>query len=331
MTQKIRWGVLSTANIGEFQVIPAIQQSRNSIVTAVASRDLERAKAFASRLNIAKAYGSYPELLADPDIDAVYIPLPNDQHFTWGMRCADAGKPLLCEKPLTLNATEAQQLADAFAKRGLPLAEAFMYRFHPQTEQVKTMIQSGAVGDLRLVQATFNFVIGNEDNIRLQKGMGGGALYDIGCYCLNAMRYMTGEEPAHIEADANFGAQSQVDESLVGIVRFPSGVLGHFDCSFRSHFTQTYEIRGTKERILVESAFRPDVVNEVLIRRWGADGSYEQIKVDNPNQYTLMVEDFADALLNKRSPRFPIQDSIANMRAIDHVLAAAHRHHPNKG
>lgn len=333
MDKKIRWGIISTARIGEGQVIPAIQQSRNGVVAAVASRDLEKGKAFAARCNIPKVYGSYEELIADPEIDAIYNPLPNGLHGKWSIKCAEGGKHVLCEKPLANDAAEAQTMADAFKKRRLLLAEAFMYRFHPQTQLVKQLVDAGGVGQIHLMAASFSFSIDSEDDVRLNRALVGGALMDVGCYCVNVIRYMLGEEPVDVSAFADFGQRSGVDERLVGLLRFPGGALAHFDCSLRTHFTQTYEIRGTHGRIFVEKAyvpFRPDPDEDIIIRHWkSAPGieqhQYEEIKVEKPNQYTLMAEDFADALLNNRPPRFPIEDSIAQMQAIDRLYAAAGR------
>jgi D-xylose 1-dehydrogenase (NADP+, D-xylono-1,5-lactone-forming) len=333
MDKKIRWGVISTARIGEDQVIPAIQQSHNGVVAAVASRDLAKGKAFAARCNIPQVYGSYEELINAPDIDAIYNPLPNGLHGVWSIQCALGGKHVLCEKPLANNAGEARQMAEAFNARGLLLAEGFMYRFHPQTQKVKQMIEAGAVGEIHLAHASFSFSIDSEDDVRLNRELEGGALMDVGCYCVNVLRYMLGEEPTDVQAMADFGERSGVDEKLIGLMRFPGGALAHFDCSLRTHFTQTYDIRGSEGRIFVEKAyvpFRPDADAPISIRYWSSKpGSekhgYEEIEVARPNQYTLMAEDFADAILNKRPPRFSVEDGIAQMRAIDMLYAAAGR------
>ena len=327
MDKKIRWGIISTARIGEGSVIPSIHNASNSEVVAVASRDLEKAKAFASRNGIPKAYASYEELIADPDIDAIYNPLPNSLHREWSIRCAEGGKHVLCEKPLAGNAQDAQSMVDAFNQRNLLLAEAFMYRFHPQTQTVKQMLEDDAIGKIVLVQASFSFVIGDENDVRLDKDLEGGSLLDVGCYCVNVTRYLLGEEPIEVKAMANM---ADVDETLVGLMRFPSGALAHFDCSFRAHMTQTVEIRGTHGRIFVEKAyvpFRPDPDADVIIRYWSSKPpvekhTYEEIKVPKPDQYQLMVEDFADAILNNRPPKFSIEDSVAQMRAIDILYAA---------
>ncbi|MCB9450922.1 MAG: Gfo/Idh/MocA family oxidoreductase [Anaerolineaceae bacterium] len=322
MTDPIRWGILSTANIGRKRVIPAMKLARNGVVAAVASRSLDKAEAFAASNGIPKAYGSYEELLADPEIDAIYNPLPNSEHATWSIACAEAGKPTLCEKPLASDAADAQRMVDAFNERGVPFAEAFMYRFHPQTTRVKELVDSGAVGEVTTMQASFSFPITSEANIRLNSSLAGGALMDVGCYCVNVMRLMTGEEPVDVTARAQFGEPSGVDETLAGILVFPSGVIGHFDCGLRSYRTPNYEIRGTEGRILVESGFVMEPNEQPVIRHWhGSD--YQEIVMPAVNHYTLMAEDFADALLNDRPPRFPGQDGVENMHVIDRLLAAA--------
>lgn len=324
--KKIRWGILSTANIGRRRVIPAMQLTHNGEVAAVASRNLEQAQAFARELNIPKAYGSYEELINDPDIDAIYNPLPNSLHAEWSIKCAQAGKPTLCEKPLASNTQEAQEIVDAFASRGVLFAEAFMYRFHPQTVKVKELITGGAIGDVRTMMSAFTFNISREDNIRLSQALAGGGLMDVGCYCLNVIRLMVGEEPAEVRAFANIGAQSHVDETLTGILRFPSGVLAHFDCGLRSQHHHMYEIRGSKGRILVEEGFTMPPDRATKIRMWQSDGAggdhYTEIPIDAANSYVLMAEDFADALINNRPPRYAPQDAVSNMKVIDGLLAS---------
>ncbi len=321
MADMIRWGVLSTANIGRNRVIPAIQQSQNGRVTAVASRTMEKARAFADETGIPTAYGSYEELIASPEIDAIYIPVPNSEHAQWSFRCAEAGKPTLCEKPLASNALEAQRMVDAFKARGVLFAEAFMYRFHPQTVRVKQMIADGMIGELRVMQAAFNFVARHENDIRLNKALVGGSLMDVGCYCINMMRLMSGSEPSEVHALARIGATSQVDESLSAVMKFPNEVLGHFDSSLRTSFAHTYEIRGTRGRISVEQGFVMPKDAETKIRFWH-DDSYEEISIPPANSYTLMAEDFAAALIEGRPPRYAPEDGVANMRVIDLLNAS---------
>jgi D-xylose 1-dehydrogenase (NADP+, D-xylono-1,5-lactone-forming) len=322
MSEKIRWGILSTASIGYRRVVPAIQQSRNGVVTAVASRDLAKAKQFAADRNIPKAYGNYEELIADPDIDAIYNPLPNSEHAVWSIKCAEAGKATLCEKPLASDTAEARIMVDAFVSRGVPFTEGFMYRFHPQTVKVEQLIEDGAIGDINVMQATFTFTIRDAGNIRLSKALAGGSLMDVGCYCVNVMRFMTGEEPTSARAIAEMGVQTGVDEKFNGILQFPSGATGHFDSGLHSFRTHTYEIRGAKGRIYVGEGFVAEPYTEPVIQLW-QEGAYHQIKITPVNQYTLMAEDFADALLNNRPPRYAPQDGVNTMKAIDMLKAAA--------
>ncbi len=321
MTNPVRWGILSTASIGEKRVIPAIRKSSNGIVAAVASRTPEQAQAFAAPLQIPVAYGTYEDLIAAPDIDAIYIPVPNSEHAKWSIRCAEAGKPTLCEKPLASDADEAARMVAAFAERGILFAEAFMYRFHPQHQRVKALMAMGAIGDPHVINATFSFPVASEDNIRLRKDLAGGALMDVGCYCVNVMRFLTGEEPEKAAACARFGQRSGVDEVIAGVLRFPSGIVGHFDASLRSQRTHRYEVRGSEGRLEVPEAF----VNynaDTVIRHWRGE-SYQEYVIPDADHYQLMVEDFADALLNGRPPAFPPTDAIANMRVLDRLIASA--------
>src|SRR5574341_901255 len=317
---KVRWGILSTANIGKRRVIPAIQQSTNGIVAAIASRDIERAREAANTLNIPGIYGSYEQLLANPEIDAIYNPLPNHMHAEWSNRAAEAGKATLCEKPLASDAAEAQTMVDAFKERGILLAEAFMYRFHPQTRRVQELVQAGAIGRLLLIRAAFTFYMSPErraTDIRGKKEMAGGSLMDVGCYCINMMRLMAGEEPQRATGSALWGTGG-VDESFAGTLQFPSGVLGHFDCGFLTVFESGYELRGDAGRLVVDKGFVSEPDEKRVIHLWRGD-QYEAIAAPAANHYTLMVEDFADALMQRRPPRFDPQDGVDNMRAIDHL------------
>ncbi|MBN1311399.1 MAG: Gfo/Idh/MocA family oxidoreductase [Anaerolineae bacterium] len=321
---KVRWGILSTANIGRQRVIPAIQGSHNGIVEAIASRGIERAQKAAAEMSIPRAYGSYEELLADPDIDAIYNPLPNHMHATWSIKAAEAGKATLCEKPFASDATEAQQMVDVFKKRNILLAEAFMYRFHPRTRRVKQLVDEGVVGKIQIIQASFSFLMTPErraSDIRLKKEMAGGALMDVGCYCVNVIRLMTGEEPERATASAKW-ADSGVDMNLAGTLEFPSGALAHFGCGFDAVFNSSYEIRGDEGRILVETGFVAPPDGEQVIHIWQGD-VHEKITIPGADHYQLMVEDFADALLDGRPPRYDPQDGVKNMRVLDRLYASA--------
>jgi len=319
---RIRWGVIGTANIATWRVIPAIQKSRNGDVVAVASRDAGRARDYANRHGIAQSYGSYAALLDDASIDAIYIPLPNQLHAEWSIRCAEAGKPTLCEKPLGSTAAETQRMVDVFRERGVPLAEAFMYRFHPRTERVKDIVGRGAVGEMHLIDAVFSFQIRRVNDVRLQPQLAGGALRDLGVYCVNLMRLMTGEEPDRVQAIGHFGAESGVEEWAVGSLQFPSGVLGSFGCGMRSYRTHGYLIRGSEGTIVVQDGFGPndDQVTEIVVKRDTGKLS-ETIRIEIPatDQFQRMVEDFADALLDDRPPRYPAEDAVANMKVLDRL------------
>ena len=321
MTKTIRWGILSTANIGR-RVIPAMHASRNGEVAAVGSRSLASAQAFAAEQNIPRAYGSYEDLLADPDIDAIYIPLPNSMHAEWSIKCAQAGIPTLCEKPFASDAREAQSIVDAFEAHGIPLAEAFMYRFHPQHAKVKEIIAADGIGEMQIISAAFTFPISDAANIRLSKPLAGGAIMDVGCYCINLMRFMTGEEPSHATAAARFGEESGVDEALAGSLMFPSGVIGSFHCGLRAHNERSYAIKGRDGVIRVPAAYVPDKSAETIVQHWRGDDYAEHV-IPPVDHYQLMVEDFADALLDGRPPRFPASDAVANMAVIDQLLESA--------
>ncbi|MYA91818.1 MAG: Gfo/Idh/MocA family oxidoreductase [Chloroflexi bacterium] len=318
MGEKMRWGILSTANIGR-RVIPAIHASRNGEAAAVGSRSLASAQAFAAEQNIPRAHGSYADLLADPDIDAIYIPLPNSLHAEWSIQCAQAGIPTLCEKPFASDAAEAQSILDAFAKRDVLLAEAFMYRFHPQHEKVKQIIADGGIGEMQFISSAFTFLISDAANIRLSKPLAGGALMDVGCYCVNLMRFMTGEEPSQATASQSIGAESGVDEALAGALHFPGGTIGNFHCGLRAYREHSYTIKGTAGMIRVPTSFVPDKRAETIVQHWRGD-DYSEHRVPPVDHYQLMVEDFADALLGGRAPRFSAQDAVANMRVIDKLL-----------
>ena len=318
MGDMVRWGILSTANIGR-RVIPAIHASRNGVVVAVGSRSLAGAQAFAAEQHIPRAHGSYEDLLADPDIDAIYIPLPNSLHAEWSIKCARAGIPTLCEKPFASDAAEAQSIVAAFEEQAVLLAEAFMYRFHPQHKKVKQIIAEGGIGDMQIISSAFTFPISDAANIRLSKPLAGGALMDVGCYCVNLMRFITGEEPSQTTASKRIGQATSVDEALAGALQFPSGVVGSFHCGLRAWREHSYTIKGTEGMIRVPASFVPDKNAATSVQHWLGD-DYTEHRIPPVDQYQLMVEDFADALLGGRAPRFPASDAVANMAVIDQLL-----------
>jgi xylose dehydrogenase (NAD/NADP) len=319
--KKIRWGILSTANIGRVAVIPAIQASHNSEVVAVASRDLEKAKEFASRLGIPRAYGNYTALLEAGDIDAVYIPLPNSLHREWTIRAAQAGKHILCEKPLGLNADECLEMDAAARQHSVSLMEAFMYRFHPRTQKALELVRAGAIGELRMIHSAFTFRLTRPENIRWSAELGGGSLMDVGCYCVNLSRTAAGREPEVVQAVARWSA-SGVDEQMAGILQFAGGLLAQFDSALTMERREAYELAGTDGFLAVESAFLPGE-DPVAIEEIHGRSQRRRHIVDGANEYQLMVEHFADCILHSQAPRYSAAEAAANMRVIRALYRSA--------
>jgi predicted dehydrogenase len=320
---RIRWGILSTANIGRKRFIPGAMASRNGEVTAIASRDLERAKQAAASLGIPRVYGSYEALLADREVDAIYNPLPNSLHAEWTLRAAAAGKAILCEKPLTRDAQEAVELVNAVRQHGTLLMEAFMYRFHPQHARVRALLEEGAIGEVRALRAgfTFNMTPLNPANVRLQAPLAGGALMDVGCYCVNVARLIFGEEPNLASAIWDYRPEFGVEIALSGTLRFSEARMATFDCGFSAYGQGCYMVVGSKGAIEVPAAFVPGNADTSLILTT-AQGRHEE-RIPGVDQFTLEAEEFADCLLEGRLPRYPVEDAVANMRAIDALKRSA--------
>lgn len=319
----IRWGVLSTSRHAAETWIPALKHTKHGQLLAVASRDESRARQYANAHGIPTVYGSYEALLADPQIDAVYIPLPNDLHRKWAVRAAEAGKHTLCEKPLGLNAAEAEEMVAAFRKAGLRLAEAFQWRHHPQGHTVRQMVRAGAVGELRMIDAGFSFMLTRPDDVRWNVAQGGGALYDVGCYPISLARYMTGQEPLAVTAQAHW-ADTGIDDRLVATLEFPGGVLAHINCGFTLPLRRYYEIVGTTGSLYVNQAYNPKETSLSEVKHYGEDRALlETIPLGQLNSYTAMIDDFNTAILENRPPLFPGEDAILNMRVIDAIYQAA--------
>jgi len=319
----LNWGILSTARIGTKSVIPALQASRNGSVLAIGSRNLDAARQVAAQFGIPRAYGNYTALLEDPDVQAIYNPLPNSLHREWTIRAAEKGKHVLCEKPLALNTSECDEMIDACRQHGVLLMEAFMYRFHPQMAQVKELIAAGSIGQIVLIRAAFTFFLSDLQNIRLQKELGGGSLMDVGCYGVNVARFITEAEPVAVQAMANFGPASQVDETFAGLLRFPDHVIALIDCGFRSTFRQQVEIVGSAGKIEIGRPFNPRTDPTPLLVTRGDET--ETIVVPGANQYQLMVEHFADCIQTGQPLRYPPEDGRNNMRVIEMLYQATQR------
>lgn len=323
MANKVRWGIIGTARHAANTWLPGCKASASGDVAAIASRSADKAQAFAAEHGIPKSYGSYEDMLAADDIDAVYIPLPNHLHKEWSIKAAEAGKHVMCEKPLGLNAAEAEEMVAAFAGTGLKFAEAFQWRHHPQGQKVRELVKAGVIGDLRLIDAGFSFYLDRTGDVRLNKDMGGGALYDVGCYPISFARYITGQEPLTVTAQAEWG-ETGVDTLLVATMAFPGGVLAHINCAFTLPQRRYYTVVGPEGSLTVNGAYNPKDDRPGHVIRLGEDRiAQETYDVGAHNSYTLMIEDFNRAVLDDRDPLFPAEDAIDNMRVIDAVYKAA--------
>lgn len=323
---KLSWGIISTAEIGANHVIPAMLASDKLTVDAVASRDSAKARTFADRLGIPKAYGSYEEMLADPEIDAIYNPLPNHLHVPWTVKAMEAGKHVLCEKPIALDAAEARQLVEARERTGMLVAEAFMVRHHPQWQRVKALADDGDLGKVRVVHTMFSYHNTDPGNVRNMADIGGGGLYDIGCYAILTARYVFGRDPKRVVSMIERDPELGIDRLTSAMVDFGGGDRLLFSASTQLVPHQTVAVFGTEKSVMVEIPFNQDPKRPARLRI--DDGGY--IKGAEPvweelapaNQYTLQAEAFGEAVKGGKLA-YPIEDAVANMRVIDAVFESA--------
>ena len=320
--EKLRWGVLGSAKIALENVIPAMQASRHCRVEAIASRDLARAEEAARWRGIPRAYGSYEALLAAPDVDAVYIPLPNHLHVPWAMEALEAGKHVLCEKPVGLDAGEARELQAAAGQHPeLRAMEAFMSRFHPQWLRAVEIVAGGGVGSLQTIQSFFSYYNVDPENIRNKAALGGGALMDIGCYCLSLARFLYAAEPrrvlGHVQRDPEFGT----DHLTSGLLEFEAGTAT-FTCGTQLAPYQRVQIVGDRGRVAIEIPFNAPA--DRPCRLWHqSEGETREELLGPANQYTLMADAFALAVLEDGPVPTPLDDAVANMATIDAVFRSA--------
>jgi len=320
--RKVRWGVLSTAKIGIKAVIPAMQLGQYCDVVAIASRKLERAQAAARQLGIPKAYGSYEELLADPDTDAVYIPLPNHLHVPWSIKALNAGKHVLCEKPIGLNAAQAEELLAAAKKHPkLKVMEAFMYRRHPQWQRARQLVVEGSIGKLRTIQSFFSYYNADPGNIRNTAEVGGGGLMDIGCYCISLSRFIFGAEPQRVCGIMEYDPRFKTDRLTSGILDFGDGTAT-FTCSTQLVPYQRVNIFGTEGRVEIEIPF--NALPDRPCKMWHHHGAeIEEIALEVCNQYTIQGDLFSQAVLHDTEVPTPLEDAVANMRVIEALIGSA--------
>jgi predicted dehydrogenase len=315
----IRWGILSTARIAQ-RVVDGARLSEGAQIVAVGSRDLARAQAYADEHGIARAHGSYEDLLADPEVDAVYIPLPNSMHVPWSVRALEAGKHVLSEKPLTRHPEQVDEAFDAADRAGRVLMEAFMWRFHPQTEELVRLVRSGTIGDVRLVRTAFGFGSLHPDNVRLQASLEGGALMDVGCYCVSALRLLCGE-PLRVSGEQVEGGDG-VDIRFAGVMRFEGDVLGSFDCGMDVFRRNSIEVVGSTGEIHVPSPWQTPLGAEILIRNEGSD-PVERIVPEAVDPYARELDEIEAAVLEGRPPRLDRAESLGQARTIEALYRAA--------
>jgi len=316
MADPVRWGILSTADINR-KVIPPARESAKVELVAVASRDQARADAYAREWGIPRAHGSYEELLADPEIEAVYIPLPNTMHAEWSIRALDAGKHVLCEKPFTRHPDEVDAAWDAAERNGRFLSEAFMYRHHPQAKRLVELVREGAIGELRLVRSAFSYGLYDADNIRLRTDVEGGALMDVGCYNVSGSRLLAGE-PERVSGEAWYGP-SGTDWVFTGTMRFPGDVIATFDCSTAEANRDELEAIGSDGSLFLDDPWHCN--NPVIeLRR---DGGVERIEVERANPYRLELENLSDAIRGENELLLGREDALGQARALEALHESA--------
>jgi len=320
--RSLNWAVLGTGQISEI-VAPAIRDSDWAVPYAIASRTLEKADGFARRHGFSRSYGCYESVLEEPAVEVVYNPLPNWLHCDWTVRALEAGKHVLCEKPLAEDMAECRKMIAVSRRRGRSLMEAFAYRFHPQTAKVKELVSQGSVGELRLIRSSLGSPLDfSRPNVRLKPSPGGGALMDVGCYCIHVMRYLADEEPRTVLGRSLDELESGVDLTFGGMLVFPGGCLGLFSGSFRTAPDFQLEIVGSRGRLLVPSPFKPDPTRSAL--RLEVEGGTREVPILNGgNMYRLQVDHFSRSVVEGRSLSLPFEDALGNMAAIEALRSSS--------
>lgn len=323
----VRWGVLSTADIGVAKVIPAMQESQLSPVAAIASRSEDRAAAAAEELGIPNAYGSYEELLADEDIEAIYIPLPNHLHRQWTIAAAQAGKHVLCEKPMAMTSDDAREMIRACEQAGVKLMEAFMYRHHPLWVETRRLVDGGAIGDLTVIDSVFSYFNDDPTNIRNIVEAGGGALYDIGCYPINVARMLFGTEPTEVKGSIRRDEEMGVDIVTSAVLRFGAGTAS-FVCSTRMEPDQRVDIYGTEGRLTVEIPFnippdRPTRLHQTAGGEPPVAPNTTVHEIPPADQYAVQADAFSRAIRTDSPVPLPPEDAVSNLEVIEKIFADA--------
>ncbi len=325
--KKIRWGVLGYARIAKENVIPAIQRSSNSEFHAIASRDAAKLDDCRARFGVPKVFSGYQELLLDKEVDAVYIPLPNSLHREWTIKAAEQGKHVLCEKPIALNAVECREMISACAANGVTFMEAFMYRYTERTRKVLEVLRSGVLGDIKFIGSTFRFLLANPASIKLKPELGGGSLYDVGCYPVNFVGMIADEIHGGGPGKAALPTAVAVECERVGgvdmifsaLMKYPSGLIASLNCGFNAQKRVVSEIVGTKGALEIPDTFFDNAGTLTLV----TGEERRQIPIEASDRYRLEVKDFADAILRSRAPQFSLAETQRNMEVLDRLFAAA--------
>jgi xylose dehydrogenase (NAD/NADP) len=303
----LRWGLLSTARINDKLLAAAPDR-----FVAVGSRDESRARAYAAEHRLERSYGSYEELLGDADVDVIYNPLPNGMHAEWTLAALQAGKHVLCEKPMSSNPAAVDEVFDVAAARGLIVAEAFMWRHAPQVALAQKLIADGAIGELRTLRAAFGFVLNRPDDVRFSSALDGGSLMDVGCYCVSGLRTLAGAEPERVQAEQVLGGDGAVDVRLVATLRFPGDVLALMDCGFDLYGRDELEAIGTHGTLFLDDPWHGQ---EPIVEVRSVDGIARHV-VEAPSSYLLEIEDFEAAVSGERAPLLGRADAVAQARTL---------------
>jgi predicted dehydrogenase len=313
----IAWGILSTARIGA-RLVQAAAQTDEAEIVAVASRNERAAQAFAQAHGIPRAHGTYEALLADPEVEAIYVPLPNSLHVEWTKRALEAGKHVLCEKPMDRRPTQVERAFDLAEKQGLVLSEAFMWRHNPQTARLRELLDGGAIGDVRLVRAAFSFMLTREVDVRLDPELHGGALMDVGCYAVSGARFVVGGEPLRVMAEVVTGPTG-VDMRLTGVLRFEGDVLATIDCGLDMISRSELEVAGTEGRIVITDPWH--CINPGIVVERGYER--EVVEVPGADSYALELDDMAAAIRGERDPLLGRADAVGQARVIQALYRSA--------
>jgi len=317
MNAPIRFGVLGYARIARLYLIPAMMEAKNAIPYAIASTNPAKLQEAQKTFGFVKAYSDYDSLLLDPDVDAVYIPLPNSLHKEWTIKAAKAGKHVLCEKPMALTEADCLDMIAACREGGVKLMEAFMYRFTVKIAKLKELLASGTIGEVRHIHSTFRFVMQEGPNIRLDPALGGGSLWDVGCYPVNLIGMILQDEP--ISVCAMKTVRQGVEFSLDAVLKYENGAICTLGSGFDSHTAQLTELSGTEGTILVQDSFDGTDVPILLYK----NGTITEIPVEASERYVLEIEDFSNAVLMDREPSFTLDETVRNIRLINRILEAA--------